>query len=369
VAFYALLRSIGVGPGDEVIIPGLTCVVVPNAILYLGARPVYVDVRRDTLTVAPDSVAQRISSKTKAIIIQNTFGLSADVHEIVQMAHAHGIAAIEDCTHGFGGTYNDRPNGTLADAAFFSTQWNKPFSTGLGGILLVNRRDWLPAVASINVHLSRPSSWEIFSLQLGMAARRHVLKDANYWRLVRLYRHLSKIGLVVGSSNATEVESTSIPCGYFQQMSEKQCSWGIRSIAQLPQLLQQRKAAAHAYRDVLRRRALWHVPAIHDRNNSHLKFPILVNDRELFFSRAEKASIRLSDWFVSPIHPVKTRFRDWRLDLHTIPVAADIASKLVTINTDVSTPYLVCEFLEQNSSLLIGQNVRVADKSMKNLAR
>ena len=135
VALYAYLRALGISDGDEVIIPGLTCVVVPNAIIYTGATPVYADIRMDTLTMDPIAVRQCISRKTKAIIIQNTFGLSADVELLVNMAHELGIAAIEDCTHGFGGYYNGKPNGTIADAAFYSTQWNKPFSTGLGGFL------------------------------------------------------------------------------------------------------------------------------------------------------------------------------------------------------------------------------------------
>lgn len=103
VALYAYLRALGLSTGDEVIIPGLTCVVVPNAIIYTGAVPVYADIRLDTLTMDPLSVRQCITSKTRGVVIQNTFGLSADIDPLVDIAHENKLAVIDDCTHGFGG--------------------------------------------------------------------------------------------------------------------------------------------------------------------------------------------------------------------------------------------------------------------------
>ena len=135
VGFYALLKANGIGKGDEVIIPAFTCVVVPNAIIYLGAKPVYVDVNKDTFNTTLNHIKEKVTTKTKCIVIQNTFGLSSEIEEIVEFAKEKEIVTIEDCTHGFGGSYNGKPNGVFADASFFSTQWNKPFSTGIGGFV------------------------------------------------------------------------------------------------------------------------------------------------------------------------------------------------------------------------------------------
>ncbi|MCB0824080.1 MAG: aminotransferase class I/II-fold pyridoxal phosphate-dependent enzyme, partial [Bacteroidales bacterium] len=131
VALFALLKAMGVSAGDEVILPGFTCVVVPNAIKYLGATPVYVDVLKEPMNPDVRNYENAISPKTKVIITQNTFGLSFEVDKIAALAKAKNIYSIEDCTHGFGGTFNGKPNGSYCDAAFFSTQWNKPFSTGI----------------------------------------------------------------------------------------------------------------------------------------------------------------------------------------------------------------------------------------------
>ena len=81
VGFYALLKANGIGKGDEVIIPGFTCVVVPNAIIYLGAKPVYVDVNKDTFNTTLNHIKEKVTTKTKCIVIQNTFGLSSEIEE------------------------------------------------------------------------------------------------------------------------------------------------------------------------------------------------------------------------------------------------------------------------------------------------
>ena len=353
VALYAYFRSLGLSVGDEVIIPGLTCVVVANAVLYAGARPVYADIRRDTLTLDVASVAKKISPRTKVIVIQNTFGLSADVDALVELAHKSGITVIEDCTHGFGGFYQGRANGTFADAAFFSTQWNKPFSTGLGGILLVNNPEMAIKLREVNQELIQPSWAELFSLQLSLFSRSHVLTDSNYWRMVKLFRLLSKFGLVTGSSSAGELDSAVKPDSYFKAMSNMQAKVGLSGIEFLPAVLERRRNAALAYRSVMEKHDKWHVSGTHDLNNAHLKFPVLVRNRNEFFKLAENAQIRLSDWFISPIHPVETDFDQWYLDPKEIPVAAEISSHLLTINTEVSEPKFVCDFLEENISLLL----------------
>ncbi|MEY4217385.1 MAG: DegT/DnrJ/EryC1/StrS aminotransferase [Bacteroidota bacterium] len=111
----------GVGPGDEVILPAFTCVVVPNAILYTGATPVFVDIDPNSLCCDVQSIEKAITPNTKAILIQNMLGLSYKVHELVALAKAHGIYTIEDCTHGFGGKYQGQFNGLISDNSMVSS--------------------------------------------------------------------------------------------------------------------------------------------------------------------------------------------------------------------------------------------------------
>ena len=158
IALYTALKSMGISKGDEVIIPAFTCVVVPNAIIYLGAIPIYVDIEEKNLCTTKDLIEKKITNKTKCIIIQNMLGLSNEVDEIVLLAKNHGLYTIEDCTHGFGGKYNGIYNGLKSDCSFYSSQWNKPFSTGVGGILLVNNTHLLSQIEIQKLLLSSLSS-------------------------------------------------------------------------------------------------------------------------------------------------------------------------------------------------------------------
>ena len=110
VALYALLKSFGISKDDEVILPAFTCVVVPNAILYCDAKPVYVDINPQTLNCDPEEIRKKITPKTKLIIAQNTFGLSSDLDAIMRIANEYHIVVIEDCTHGIGGYYRGIKN-------------------------------------------------------------------------------------------------------------------------------------------------------------------------------------------------------------------------------------------------------------------
>ena len=104
VALYAILKAMNIQEGDEVVLPAFTCVVVPNAIKYLGATPIYVDIDAKTYNFNLKQLESKITDKAKVIICQNTFGLSSNVEKVVDFAKMHNIKTIEDCTHGFGGT-------------------------------------------------------------------------------------------------------------------------------------------------------------------------------------------------------------------------------------------------------------------------
>ena len=119
VALYAILKSIGIGQGDEVILPGFTCVVVPNAITYLGAKPVYIDIASVTFNIDPSKIEEKITEKTRAIIAQHTFGIPAEMDIIMEMAKKYNLYVIEDSCHAIGSKYKGKEIGTFGDASFF----------------------------------------------------------------------------------------------------------------------------------------------------------------------------------------------------------------------------------------------------------
>ncbi len=345
VALYTMLKAMGVGPGDEVVLPAFTCVVVPNAILYLGAIPVYVDINPDTLCCNVAQIEQALSPKTKVILIQNMLGLSVEVSEIIALAKAHGIYTIEDCTHGFGGKHQGVFNGLRSDASFFSSQWNKPFSTGIGGMLVVNNRDLLESVNHLHSNLIKPSAKDQFILFILICARTYLLKGFTYWTFLRMYRWLSKKGLVVGSSSASELEGIHMPKDYVKGMSTVQCRAGIKALRTLDQVISQRKKSGISVHEWLTSQGKTNVPAEHVAQHAFLKYPILVTDRELFLQQAEKERIPLGDWFISPLHPVRDSLDPWGLEVSNFPNAVYISKHIVNLPLDLPVHRLI-NFLE-----------------------
>jgi perosamine synthetase len=359
VALYSILKAMDVGSGDEVILPAFTCVVVPNAIIYLGAKPVYVDIDKDTYNIRTDLIQSKITGKTKLIIAQNTFGLSPDINGISAIAKDNNIEWIEDCTHGFGGSYEGHPNGTLAKASFFSTQWNKPFSTGIGGFCYVSDKEISLRVGSLESAALRPSFKEEYLLKVLLFARKHLMGNAVYWTMLDLYRKLSKLNIIIGSSDKEELGKPSLLEDFLKGSSKTQAREGIKALAFLDADINKRINMANAYNSFL---AKLGVKPVESKNALHtfLKYPLLVSDRNRFMELARMERIAVGDWFISPLHPNKSNFEWWNYTYGENPVAEYISAHIVNLPTgpELNDHELkrVLNFLDKNQDLLIKEN-------------
>ena len=352
VALYAVLKAMGVGQDDEVIIPAFTCVVVPNAIIYLGAKPVYVDISPDTYNMDISKLEPAITSKTKVIICQNTFGLSSNLEEINQIAKKYNLFTIEDCTHGFGGYYNGKPNGSFCDAAFYSTQWNKPFSTGIGGFLVVNNVSLLESVKALEREKIKPGLFDNITLTMLILFREFLINRYTYYLFINLYRLLSKKNLIIGSTQGNEMSEIKIPSDYFKDMSKVQIFAGIKRLNKLNYINNLRKKNAKDYTDFLR---LNNKKFISERlfdNHLFLKYPILVKDRELFFLNSRKNKKILGDWFMSPLYPIKENLCLWFYDKDLYTNSVEASKKMLNLPTDIKDNSKVISFLKYNLDLI-----------------
>ena len=353
VALYALLKAMGVGVGDEVIVQGYTCVVVANSIIYLGATPVYVDIDLNTYNMNIDQLKAKITDKTKVIICQNTYGLSSNLEKIDEIAKEHNLYTLEDCTHGFGGYYNGKPNGTSCNASFFSTQWSKPYTTGLGGFCVVHQDVLRQKLKKINETLINPSFKEVVELKLMYFLRSYIINDFTYWPMIRLYRWLSRRNLVVGSSSGEEIEGTKMPKGFFKKQSNVQFKKGVKSLKKLKNVNQLRKDNAKKYTDVLKKLGKTYVSEALFNNHIFIRYPLLVKDRDKFRELAEKKGIILGEWFESPIYPAYNSYNVWDLDVSDLPNAMWACERIVNLETMKKNVDKDIDFLEAYSEYLI----------------
>jgi dTDP-4-amino-4,6-dideoxygalactose transaminase len=136
-ALHLALTALGIGPGDEVIVPAFTWVASANAILYCGATPVFVDVDRTTFNLDPRLIATAITEKTKAVMVVHLFGLCADV-DAIRASVPDSVFIVEDAACAAGAEYKGIPAGALGDVACFSFHPRKAITTGEGGMLTTN---------------------------------------------------------------------------------------------------------------------------------------------------------------------------------------------------------------------------------------
>ena len=134
---HLMLAALGVGPGDEVVVPAFTWVSTANVVVYCGATPVLADVEPTTFNINPDDIAHRITSRTKAVIVVHLFGLCADMDRIRAVVPNH-IPIVEDCACAAGATYKTKSAGTLGIAGVFSFHPRKSVTTGEWGMVTTN---------------------------------------------------------------------------------------------------------------------------------------------------------------------------------------------------------------------------------------
>jgi perosamine synthetase len=165
VALHLALLAIGIGPGDEVIVPTLTYVSTANAVVYCGAKPVFVDSDQETWNLDPKLIELLITPKTKAIIVVHLYGHPVDMDPVMSIAKKNGLIVVEDAAEAHGAEYKGLKVGSIGDIATFSFYGNKIITTGEGGMVVTqidefanrvrqlkgqgmdpNRRYWFPII-------------------------------------------------------------------------------------------------------------------------------------------------------------------------------------------------------------------------------
>jgi dTDP-4-amino-4,6-dideoxygalactose transaminase len=140
-ALHIAIASLGIGPGDEVIVPSYSFIASSFAIVQAGAIPVFCDVTEDH-TINPAEIEQLITKRTKAIVVVHLYGVVADMAQIMKIAKKYGLKVIEDCAQCFGGEFNGTKAGVIGDAGCFSFCQSKHFTTGgEGGMVVTNNED------------------------------------------------------------------------------------------------------------------------------------------------------------------------------------------------------------------------------------
>ncbi len=297
MALYAILESMEIGEEDEVIIPAFTCVVVPNAILYKKAKPVYVDIALDDFNIDVNLIREKITPRTKAIYAQHTFGLPCNVAGLKQIAKEFNLFIIEDAAHCLGGSYKNNKIGSLGDAAFFSTDHSKMISTHLGGIATTNSREIGKKLRTIQKNANNISIISRQKIAISFLLESFLFSNYFLWLGKPINVVLVKMKLIFGFGDEL---LTSVPQNYPfpSRMSKFQALLGMCQIKRLDQNLNHRFKIIKSINNVLK---CYNYQDLVKNNLALLRYSFLVEDRAEF----EKKFSRYFDlqiWFTSVLH-------------------------------------------------------------------
>ncbi|HLK37718.1 MAG TPA: UDP-4-amino-4,6-dideoxy-N-acetyl-beta-L-altrosamine transaminase [Polyangiaceae bacterium] len=208
-ALHACMFAVGVGEGDEVIVPAMTFAATANAVVYQGGTPVFADVMPSTLLVDPSSVAAKISARTKALAAVDYAGQPCDYEALRGIARDRGVPLVADACHSLGAAYRGRPSGSLADLTVFSFHPVKHITTGEGGMLVTD--------------------------DAGLAGRARMFRNHG---ISTDHRQREKAGTWV-----YEMQEL----GYNYRLSDIQCALGLSQLRRLPEWVEKRRLLARAY--------------------------------------------------------------------------------------------------------------------------
>lgn len=164
-ALHLALEAIGLKAGDEVIIPTITFATSAEVVLYFDAKPVLVDIERDTMNMDPVKVAQAITPRTKAIMPVHFAGHPCDMDRIMAIARAHNLPVIEDAAHSFPAEYKDKPIGSIGDITCFSFYATKTITTGEGGMSVTNSAKWADRMRIMSLHGISKDAWKRYTAE------------------------------------------------------------------------------------------------------------------------------------------------------------------------------------------------------------
>jgi dTDP-4-amino-4,6-dideoxygalactose transaminase len=302
VALWALLRAAGVRQGDEVIVPVYTCETVPITVKFAGARCAYADVGEGSFNATPETIAAAVTPRTRAILCQHTYGVAAAPAAVRDIAGGAGAVLIEDCCQLVAPGAPDGGAGRAGAAAFFSTQWSKPFSTGLGGMAVFRDAALYEAARAARDGFPRDADRRR-ARSLAFQVLLYALTVRPWTRpvIAAMYRWAQRAGCVRGTTTVEEY-GDAMPADYLASGLNVQAALGLGELARWPANVEHRRRLTALYLSRLAAAGAGVWPPAPD-DTPLWAVPLLVENREEVLREASRAGLPMATWFdATPVH-------------------------------------------------------------------
>ena len=302
-ALFAILKSLGIQEGDEVLVQAYTCVAAIAPILWCSARPVYVDCE-DDFNLSPEDLRKKITPRCKAIIVQHTFGQPAQLEKIISLAIEYNLFLIEDGAHSLGSIYQRKKIGTFGIASFWSFGRDKVISSTFGGMVTTNDEGLARKISLFRSSLSYPSKiWTLRQLL-------HPLilwlskKTYNFLALGKIILELAKRLGIISLAVETKEKMGEMPSFAIHKMPNALAELAFNQFKKLEQFNTHRKKIAVFYTQALKSNSGIILPQIMENSESiYLRYTLLNSQAPKIIQEALQKGIELGSWYNAPIAP------------------------------------------------------------------
>ncbi len=337
-SLIAILKAMEIGAGDEVILQAFTCNAAVNPIIYVGARPIFADID-ETLNISPEEVLKKITDKTKAVIIQHTFGYPSDIDEIRKICTIKNIYLIEDCAHALGAKYKDSFCGSYGDASFFSFGRDKVISSVYGGMVTVNNETLLEKVSHFQKEISYPSFCWINQQLLHPVLMNNIILPMYGSKIGRGLLAMFLNMNILSKAVTSKENQGELPNYFPERMPNALAILAINQFKKLDRFNKHRKEIAQVYNSLLVNKKEFKIvfKAKEGIDAIFLKYPVLNVNPSKVVREARKQGIYLNDgWFGSAIVPPLTSLDKVCYVVNSCPKAEEVAKRIVCLPTHIN---------------------------------
>lgn len=335
----AAFEAINLKRGDEVIIQSFTCNAVVNPILKFGAKPVYIDIQAD-LNLDVNKIEEKITSKTKAIIAQHTFGMPCDIGAVGAICKKHNLILIEDCAHALGAKINGKYCGSFGDLSFFSFGRDKVISSVYGGMLCVNNPNLLEKARDFQNKTSYPkNAWTLQQLLHPVLVNWLILPlyDVFFGKLIMAI----VINLGILSKSVAKIENQGgLPAYFPLRLPNALAVLALNQLRKLERYNRHRREIADFYARELGNSQDYEIVFKNSEPNKepiYMKYPLINKTGKDIAGEMKASNIYLNDgWRNSPIMPPSTVLEKMVYSEGSCRLAEEISKKIIYLPTHIN---------------------------------
>jgi dTDP-4-amino-4,6-dideoxygalactose transaminase len=350
-ALMAILNALPLMSGDEILLQAFTCNASANPILWSGFKPVFVDCDKKTFNLDPEDLKRKITSRSRAVMVQHTFGLPANLNEILAICRQRNLLLIEDCAHSLGAEYQGQKVGTFGQVAFFSFSRDKIISSVYGGMAVTNDDRLAEKMRLFQQKAGYPSMFWI-----GQQLLHPVLMN---WLILSTYRILGKYLLIlfqwlrILSKAVHWKEKRGLRPDYFPKRLPRALAFlALNQFKKIEKFNSYRLNMAKFYAVELAT-AGYDLPKIIE-GNVFLRFSVKHALAHKIIKKAWRNNLLLGDWYTTPIAPHDTKLEKIGYQIGSCPQAeklAEIVLNLPThINISMAEAHRIVRFLKEHGN-------------------